>query len=65
MSKHYKELKGVKMRFVGFPLPGTMDICGGKLLMVSWDNVTGILVTSDEITTHFKQYFDSIWHIAN
>ena len=52
------------MRFVSFPLPGTIDIFADRVLMVSWDSATGILVSSKEITDHFKQYFDSIWEIA-
>lgn len=63
-SKHYRELKDVNMRFVLFPLPGTMDIFGDKMLMVSWENTAGILVSSKEITDHFTQYFDSVWKVA-
>src|SRR5579875_451008 len=63
-SKHYRKLKDVKMRFVAFPLPGTMDIFGDKMLMISWENTTGILVSSSEIVDHFKQYFDSVWQVA-
>lgn len=63
-SKHYQELKNVNMRFVSFPLPGTMDIFGDKMLMVSWENTTAIQITSKEINDHFKQYFDSVWSMA-
>ena len=53
------------MRFVSFPLPGTMDLLRHKLLIISWANIiTGILITSNEIAAHFKDYFDSIWKIA-
>jgi hypothetical protein len=45
-SKHYAEIsKGVKMKFVDFPLPATMDIFKDKLLIISWENVIGILIT--------------------
>jgi HTH-type transcriptional regulator, sugar sensing transcriptional regulator len=65
-SNHYKEVpKDVNMRFVPFPLPGTMDLLGHKLLIISWTNIiTGILITSKEISEHFRNYFDSIWNIA-
>jgi predicted transcriptional regulator len=63
-SKHYKELKNVNMRFVSFPLPATMDIFGDKMLIIAWESATGILMTSKEITDHFKQYFDSVWQMA-
>jgi predicted transcriptional regulator len=64
-SKHYAEIsKGVKMKFVDFPLPATMDIFKDKLLIISWENVTSILITSKEIAEHFRNYFDSIWKLA-
>ena len=64
-SKHYAEIsKGVKMKFVDFPLPATMDIFKNKLLIISWENVTGILISSKEIAGHFHKYFDSIWRLA-
>lgn len=64
-SKHYAEIsKGVKMKFVDFPLPATMDVFKDKLLIISWENVTGILITSREIAEHFRNYFNSIWKLA-
>jgi HTH-type transcriptional regulator, sugar sensing transcriptional regulator len=64
-SKHYAEIsKGVKMKFVDFPLPATMDIFKNKLLIISWENVIGILISSKEIAGHFHKYFDSIWRLA-
>lgn len=32
--------------------------------MVSWEDMAGILVTSQEITDHFRRYFDSVWEMA-
>jgi predicted transcriptional regulator len=66
-SRQYKEEvpRDVNMRFVNFPLPGTMDIFGDKVLIISWNNIaTGILIISEEIAEHFKSYFDRIWVIA-
>ena len=64
-SKHYAEIsKAVKMKFVNFPLPATMDIFKDKLLIISWENVVGILISSKEITGHFRNYFNSIWKLA-
>lgn len=63
-SNHYRELKNVNMRFVSFPLPGTMDIFGDKMLIIAWESTTGILISSKEITDHFKLYFDSVWKMA-
>jgi predicted transcriptional regulator len=65
-SKHFREIpKDVNMKFVNFPLPGTMDILRDKLLIISWNSTaTGILIISEEIAEHFKSYFDKIWDIA-
>src|ERR671919_609640 len=65
-SKHFREVpKDVNMKFVNFPLPGTMDILRDKLLIISWNNsATGILIISEELAEHFKSYFDKIWDIA-
>ena len=66
-SNHYKQISSkynVKLRFVDFPLPGTMDIFKDKMLIISWSTKTGILISSKEIADHFKEYFDSIWNIA-
>ena len=64
-SKHYAEIsKGVKMKFVDYPLPATMDIFKDKLLIISWENVIGILISSKEIAGHFRNYFDSVWKLA-
>jgi HTH-type transcriptional regulator, sugar sensing transcriptional regulator len=66
-SRHFKEQvpKSINMRFVKFPLPGTMDIFKDKVLVVSWQSKpTGILITSSEIADHFKRYFDSLWAMA-
>ena len=64
-SKHFKELpKDVKLRYVNFPLPGTIDILMNNLLIVDWKTITGILITSNEIASIFVNYFDSIWKIA-
>jgi sugar-specific transcriptional regulator TrmB len=64
-SKLYAEIaKGVRMKFVDFPLPATMDIFKDKLLIISWENMIGILISSKEISGHFRNYFDSVWKLA-
>ena len=66
-TNHYKQISsefGVKLRFVRFPLPGTMDIFKDRLLIISWSTKIGILISSKEISDHFKEYFDSVWNIA-
>ncbi|HJT47957.1 MAG TPA: helix-turn-helix domain-containing protein [Nitrososphaeraceae archaeon] len=64
-SLHFKEIpKDVNMRFVQFPLPGTIDIFKDKILIVDWKSVIGILITSKEISMHFERYFDSVWKLS-
>ena len=64
-SEHFKEIpKDVKLRYVDFPLPGTIDMLMNKLLIVDWKTITGILITSSEIASIFINYFDSISRIA-
>jgi hypothetical protein len=45
-TKHYRKVpKDVIMGFVSFPDPGTMDLLGHRLLIISWTNIiTGILI---------------------
>ncbi len=52
------------MRFVRFPLPATMDTLRDRLIIISWANMTGILISSKEIADHFSDCFDSMWKIA-
>jgi sugar-specific transcriptional regulator TrmB len=65
-SRHYQEdvPKDVNLKFVNFPLPGTMDIFRDKILMIEWENKIGLLISSEEMSNHFKNYFDSIWILA-
>jgi hypothetical protein len=65
-SRHYQEEvpKDVNLRFVNFPLPGTMDIFQNKILIIEWENTIGILMHSEEMANHFKNYFDSILNLS-
>ena len=66
-SRHYQEEvpKDVNLKFVNFPLPGTMDIFQNKILIIEWENTIGILIHSEEMANHFKNYFDSIWNLSS
>jgi hypothetical protein len=64
-SEDYEKLsKDINMRFLPFPLPATMDILRDRLLIISWANMTGILISSKEIADHFSDYFDSVLKMA-
>ncbi len=63
----YKKSKFIKkthykMKYVDFPIPGNIDIYKDKLLFITWqENTIGILITSQDISNKFKEYFYSIW----
>jgi hypothetical protein len=64
-SLYYKEIpKDVNMRFVQFPLPGTIDIFNDKILIADWKSIIGFLMSCKEIALHFERYFDSVWKIS-
>jgi sugar-specific transcriptional regulator TrmB len=55
--------KNVKIKFVDFPVPGTIDIIGDKTLIISWDDtITAVLIHSKEVANQFIDYFDNIWN---
>jgi len=63
----YRKSKFIKkthfqMKYVNFPIPGTIDIYKDYLLFITWsENPMGILITSKDISNKFKEYFYSIW----
>ena len=57
--------KFIEQRYVGFPVPGNIDIMKDKVLITVWkDRVIGILIHSKETADSFRQYFDSVWEQA-
>ncbi len=54
----------ISMRFVDFPIPGNMEVCKDKLLLVSWNPVMGILIHSASIADNFRRYFEAVWKRA-
>lgn len=65
-SKDYsKPPSFIDLRFVSFPLPGTLDIYGDKVLQLAWgETPTAILIHSKEIADNYRKYFDEVWKIA-
>jgi len=55
----------MKVKFVDFPLPGNIDIIQNKMMLISWHpEIVGILINSESIARHFRNYFNKIWKIA-
>ncbi len=61
-SDFYRRASHVKTRFVGFPIPGNIDVSGERILIVSWEGtVTGILIHSPQVAKNFLAYFEQVW----
>ena len=65
-SKYFKKPpKFIKLRYVDFPLPSTIDIYKDKVLVSSWqDQPIAYLINSKEIAENYKRYFNEVWRIA-
>ncbi|MDP3986962.1 MAG: helix-turn-helix domain-containing protein [Nanoarchaeota archaeon] len=59
-SKFIKETK-FKIKYVDFPFPGTIDLYGDRVLLISWVAQTGILISSRDMADKFREYFNSAW----
>lgn len=60
-----KKAKFLKMKYVDFPLPGNIDIVNNKVMIISWHpEIVGILIQSESIANHFRNYFNKVWEIA-
>lgn len=64
-SAFIQQAKYIQMRYVAFPIPGNMEVCNDKLLLVSWEKPTiGILIHSSPIAANFRRYFNAVWKVA-
>ena len=64
-SKFLKKAKYIKCKFVDFPIPGNIEVCGDKMLLISWKKpVIAILIHSQSISDNFKSYFNEVWKVA-
>ncbi|MFH1053665.1 MAG: helix-turn-helix domain-containing protein [Candidatus Woesearchaeota archaeon] len=64
-TKLFKSLKGMDIRYVSYPLPGCIDLCGEKVLIITWHTpATAILITSKSLSDQMRQYFNSVWKTA-
>ncbi len=55
----------LKERYVDFPVPGTIDIIGNRIMLVVWgERPISILIHSEQVAKNFRAYFESVWKIA-
>jgi sugar-specific transcriptional regulator TrmB len=64
-SKFMKKAKWIELRTVDFPVPGHIETCGNKVLLISWKKpMTATLIHSQNIAENIRNYFNSVWKIA-
>ncbi len=64
-SSFYKVATFIDTRFVKFPIPGNIEICKDRLLLVSWEKpVIAVLIHSQSIADNFRNYFNAVWDVA-
>jgi HTH-type transcriptional regulator, sugar sensing transcriptional regulator len=57
--------KFLNERFVDLPLPGNIDILSDKVLIITWGlQPIGVLIHSEQVASHFRNYFDAVWKIG-
>ena len=63
--KHVKETKSVDVRYVEFPIPSQMEVCGDSVLMVSWEEkIVTVLIQSADIAENIRRYFNETWKLG-
>ena len=64
-SEFNKKATFMKIKYVNFPIPGNIEICKDKLLLVSWEKpVIAVLIHSKSLAENFRKYFNSVWKQA-
>lgn len=67
-SEFFKKVKKYpcyKTRFVSFPIPGNIEVCKNKLLLISWKKpIIAVLIHSESMADSFRDYFESVWKVA-
>lgn len=64
-SPFFKHAAYIDTRFVDFPIPGNIEVCGDKVFLVSWEKpIIAVLVHSKSIADNFRTYFNTVWDVA-
>ena len=70
VNQSFKETNYAKkvdhpMRYVDSPLPSQIDVCGSKVLIISWQKpIFSVLITAKSFSNNFKEYFEKLWKQA-
>ncbi len=65
-SKYFKKPPAfIELKYVDFPLPGTIDIYRDRILITSWSEIPiSYLIHSKEIADNYRKYFHEVWKQA-
>jgi len=64
-SEFIKQTNIGEFRYVEFPVPGNIEICGNKILLISWKKpIIAVLIQSESIAENFSNYFYEVWNLA-
>ncbi|MBI4155387.1 hypothetical protein HY498_04870 [Candidatus Woesearchaeota archaeon] len=66
-NEHYvilKKLPFTEVKVIGGFTPAAIDVVGNKTLIFTHEEPSCLLITSKEIATSFRQFFEQLWKIA-
>ena len=60
-----RKLKFFNIRYVDFPIPGNIEVCKDRVMIISWkEPIIATLIHSKGIADNIRNYFNSVWKIA-
>jgi sugar-specific transcriptional regulator TrmB len=67
LKKSLEWRKYLEIRYPDFPIPTNTSICNDKIAFFSWEpeREVGYLVHSKQIAQRYREFFRSVWSIAN
>jgi len=64
-SGPFKDVKNLELKYVDFPIPGNIEVCNNKVLLISWgETLISILIHSEDIANNYRKYFNTVWKKA-
>jgi len=64
-SPYLKQTSYLNIKYVDFPIPGNIEVCKNKVMLVSWKKpMIATLIHSQSIADNFRNYFNSVWKVA-
>jgi sugar-specific transcriptional regulator TrmB len=62
LEKLFKKRRYLHMKYINFPIPENMGLCGNKIAIISWGKQPrAILINSKIIALKQKKFFNAIW----